>query len=93
MSTTDNDIERTKANLEAAMQAYIVAQYGPDHWLGDYVLSAVVLDMSSGGGPDTTHYFHDSRGPSHSIRGLTIEQDEWLVDLRIEEKNDAEGDA
>lgn len=84
--------QEAKANLEAALQDYVIAQYGPDHWVGDYVLSAVVLDMSSTGNPDKTHYIHDSRGAAHSVRGLTEEQADWLIDLRQEEREAEEAD-
>lgn len=92
MSELDNDIDRTKKNLEAAMQAFVTAQYGPDHWLGDYTFSAVVIDMNVGAGPQQTHYLHDGRGPAHSLRGLTVEQEEWLMDLRMEEREDKDAD-
>ena len=77
-----------KKKLEEALTEFIVAEYGEDHWLGDYVLSAVALDMTPGAHPDATHILHTGRGPYHSQRGLTEEQVDWLVDLKMEEKAD-----
>lgn len=87
--TEPTDIQAAKKNLEDALQAYVVANYGPDHWLGDYVFSAVVIDMSlESNGPRQTMYLHDGRGPFHSMRGLTEEQADYLIDLKEEEKAD-----
>lgn len=83
-----NNIQECKKNLEAALQAYVVSQYGDDHWLGDYVLSAVVVDMGVEGGPQRNHYLHDGRGAFHSMRGLTEEQADWLIELKEEERAD-----
>jgi len=83
-----NDIQEAKKNLEQALQRFVVAQYGPSHWLGDYVLSACVLDMSGDGGAQTNHYMHDGRGAFHSMRGLTEEQADWLIELKEEERAD-----
>lgn len=82
-------IVTAKRNLEAALQEFVIAHYGPDHWLGDYVFSAVVVDMSvSSNGPKANHYLHDGRGPFHSMRGLTEEQADWLIELKEEERAD-----
>lgn len=88
MTDNNNDIQSAKKNLEEALQRFVVAQYGPTHWLGDYVLSAVVLDMSGNGGAQTNHYLHDGRGAFHSMRGLTEEQADWLIELKEEERAD-----
>lgn len=93
MSEVDNDIQRTKKNLEAAMQAFIVAQYGPDHWLGDYVISACVIDMTvNTSGPQRNLYLHDGRGPFHSMRGLVEESADWLIEMKEEERSDERDD-
>lgn len=81
-----NDIQEAKKNLESALQAFIVTQYGAGHWLGDYVLSAHVLDMN--GGPQNNLYLHDGRGAFHSMRGLTEEQADWLIEMKEEERAD-----
>lgn len=84
-----NDIQDTRKKLEDALQAYVTAQYGSDHWLGDYVLSAVVIDMSvESNGPRANNYLHDGRGAFHSMRGLTEEQADWLIELKDEERAD-----
>ena len=77
-----------RKKFEDALQEYIVAEYGQDHWVGDYVLSAVVLDMTDHANPNASQYFHTGRGPFHSQRGLTEEQADWLVDLKEEERED-----
>jgi hypothetical protein len=83
-----NNIQESKKKLEEALQEFVVAQYGEEHWLGDYVFSAVVLDMNDTGGPQRNHYLHDGRGAFHSMRGLTEEQADWLIDLKEEENAD-----
>jgi hypothetical protein len=83
------DIQSAKKNLEAALQAFVTANYGPDHWLGDYIFSAVVVDMSvSSIGPQANKYLHDGRGAFHSMRGLTEEQADYLIELKEEERAD-----
>lgn len=79
-----------KKKLEDALTEFIVSEYGPDHWLGDYVMSVVVMDMSPTAQPDATHILHTGRGPHHSQRGLTTEQEEWLIDLKMEERENDE---
>lgn len=86
------DILEAKAKLESALTDFIVAQYGPEHWLGDYVLSAVVLDMSKTSDTRQNLYLHDGRGPFHSMRGLTEEQADWLIEMK-EEESRADGDS
>jgi hypothetical protein len=82
-------IVTAKKKFEDALQELIVANYGPDHWLGDYIFSAVVIDMSvEGNGPRQNNYLHDGRGAFHSMRGLTEEQADYLIDLKEEEKAD-----
>ena len=81
-------MSEAKKKFEDALQEYIVSEYGEDHWVGDYVLSAVVLDMTAGANPNASQYFHTGRGPYHSQRGLTAEQDDWLTDLKMEERAD-----
>lgn len=81
-------MSEARKKFEKSLQEYIVAEYGPDHWLGDFVLSAVVLDMTEGAQPDSSHYLHTGKGPYHSQRGLTEEQVDWLVDLKMEERED-----
>lgn len=83
------DIHEAKKKFEAALQDLVLANYGPDHWLGDYVFSCVVVDMSVGtDGPQANLYMHDGRGAFHSMRGLTEEQADYLIDLKEEEKAD-----
>lgn len=84
--TEPNNIQTAKKNLENALQQFVEAQYGPGHWLGDYVFSACVLDMN--GGPQQNLYLHDGRGAFHSMRGLTEEQADWLIELKEEERAD-----
>lgn len=86
--SNDNSIQETKKKFEAALQEFVVAQYGENYWLGDYVFSAVVLDMNVNGGPQANHYLHDGRGAFHSMRGLTEEQADWLIDMKAEENAD-----
>jgi hypothetical protein len=84
-----NDIQAAKKKLENALQEFITANYGPDHWLGDYVFSAAVVDMNVvDRGASANLYLHDGRGAFHSMRGLTEEQADWLIDLKEEEKAD-----
>jgi hypothetical protein len=83
---TENNIQEAKKNLETALQEFVIAQYGDGHWLGDYVLSACVLDMNNG--PQNNHYLHDGRGAFHSMRGLTEEQADWLIEMKEEERAD-----
>lgn len=80
--------ERIEARrkFENALQEYITSEYGEDHWASDFVLSVVVLDMTEGAHPGATHYFHTGKGPYHAQRGLTQEQDDWLTDLKMEER-------
>jgi hypothetical protein len=82
------DIQEAKAKLESALTDFIVAQYGPEHWLGDYVVSAVVLDMSKNSDMRHNLYLHDGRGAFHSMRGLTEEQADWLIELKEEANAD-----
>ena len=77
-----SDLLEARKKLEAALQEFVIANYGEEYWLGDYVLSAVVLDMA--GDPSKSTYMHHYRGPFHSIRGLTAEQVDFLTDLRQE---------
>lgn len=86
------DIREAKDNLENALNDFAVASYGPGHWLGDYVFSAHVLDMREGVDTRNNHYLHDGRGVYHSMRGLTEEQADWLIDMKQEEKEDAQND-
>jgi len=85
-SHNEDNIPAAKKNLEEALQRFVNAQYGPGHWLGDYVLSACVLDMNAG--PQNNHYLHDGRGAFHSMRGLTEEQADWLIEMKEEERAD-----
>lgn len=85
------DIQTAKENLEKAMQEFVTANYGPDHWMQDYIFSVQVVDMSIDG-VQQNHYLHDGRGPYHSLRGLTEEQSDYLIDLKMEERDDAEND-
>lgn len=80
--------QAAKKKLEAAMQEFVETEYGKDFWLGDYVFSIQVLDMTEGGHRGANHYLHDGRGPFHSMRGLTEEQADWLIDLKDEERAD-----
>lgn len=80
------NIQESKKNLENALQDYIIAQYGEDHFLGDYIFSVQVLDMSEGVNTKQALYMHDGRGQFHSLRGLTAEQDDYLNELKEEEK-------
>lgn len=75
-----------RKKFEDALQEYIVSEYGEDHWLGDFVMSVVVLDMTSGANPNATQIFHTGKGPYHAQRGLTEEQSDWLIDLKMEER-------
>lgn len=84
---TEN-IQDAKKKLESALTEFIIAQYGPEHWLGDYVVSACVLDMSPSGSNRQNLYLHDGRGAFHSMRGLTEEQADWLIELKEEERAD-----
>lgn len=84
-------IQEAKANLEKAMQDFVTTQYGQDHWMQDYIFSVQVVDMSIDG-VQQNHYLHDGRGPYHSLRGLTEEQSDYLIDLKMEERDDAEND-
>ncbi len=77
---------QAKENLEKAIGEYVAETAGKDHWAGDYVLSVVVLDMN--GIPEKSEYIHTGRGPFHSMRGLTEEQADWLVELKMEERED-----
>ena len=74
--------------LEEALGAYIVAEYGADHWLGDYVIAASVLDMNPGAVPEATQLLHLGSGAYHSQRGLVEEASDWLIDLKLEERED-----
>lgn len=78
-----------RKKLEEALTAYINVEYGPDQWLGDYVISASFHDMRANAIPDATQLIHLGSGPFHSQRGLIIEASDWLIDLKEEEKNDA----
>jgi len=83
------DIHEAKKKLENALQEFITANYGPNHWLGDYVFSAAVVDMGVvDQGAQANLYLHDGRGAFHSMRGLTEEQADWLIDLKEEERAD-----
>lgn len=81
-------MSEAKKKLEDALTEYIVAEYGPDHWLGDYVMSVVVLDMTPGAYPEATNILHTGKGPYHAQRGLTEEQSDWLIDLKMEERDE-----
>lgn len=84
-----NDMQTAKKNLEKALQEFVTANYGPDHWLGDYIFSAVVVNMQVGGdGVEQNLYLHDGRGAFHSRRGLSEEHADYLIDLKEEEKAD-----
>jgi hypothetical protein len=86
-----SDIQTAKQNLENALQEFVSANYGPGHWMQDYIFSVQVVDMTVEG--LTQHmYLHDGRGAYHSLRGLTEEQSDYLIDLKMEEKDDAEND-
>lgn len=87
--TGDERRVEAKKKMEEAMQEYVFAEYGDrNHLLGDYVLSAVVLDFGETGSNQRNHYLHLGRGAFHSMRGLTEEQADWLIDLKEEEKAD-----
>ena len=75
------DIRTAKDNLEKAMQEFVTANYGEGHWMADYVFSMNVIDMSVDG-LQRNLYLHDGRGAFHSMRGLTEEQADWLIDLK-----------
>lgn len=81
-------MSEARKKFEDALAEYIVAEYGPDHWLGDYVMSVAVIDMTDNAHPGASHYFHTGKGPYHSQRGLTEEQSDWLIDLKMEERQD-----
>lgn len=81
------NIQESKKKLEEALQDFIVAQYGEDHFLGDYVFSVQVLDMTEGVNTKRALYMHDGRGQFHSLRGLTEEQADYLIELKEEERN------
>lgn len=83
-----SNIQESKAKLEAAMQEFVTANYGEGFWMQDYIFSVQVVDMSV----DTPRhmYLHDGRGAFHSLRGLTEEQADYLIELKEEEKADAE---
>lgn len=84
-----SDIQSAKQKLEQALQDFVIAQYGENHWLGDYVFSANVIDMTVvDQGAAQNLYIHDGRGAFHSMRGLTEEQADWLIELKEEEKAD-----
>lgn len=78
-----------RRKLEEALTEYINVEYGPDQWLGDYVISASFHDMGANALPDATQLLHLGRGPYHSQRGLVDEAGDWLVDLKLEERDDA----
>jgi hypothetical protein len=78
------DILATREQLEAKIQEFVTANFGEGHYMCDYVLSVSVVDMSVEG-LQKTKYLHDGKGAFHSMRGLTEEQQDWLMDLREEE--------
>lgn len=77
-----------RKKFEDALQEYITAEYGEDHWVGDFVMSVVVMDMTPTANPGATLIYHTGKGPYHSQRGLTEEQSDWLIDLKMEEREE-----
>lgn len=78
--------QKAKKKLELALQEYVRAQYDDHHFLGDWVLSCVVVNLK--GSEKENNYLHDGSGAFHSMRGLTEEQADWLIELKEEEKRD-----
>jgi len=83
------DILASREKLEAQIQEFVTANFGDGHYMCDYVISVSVVDMSIEG-MQQTKYLHDGKGPFHSMRGLTEEQADWLIDLRTEENAENE---
>jgi len=83
-------IVQAKRNFEVALQNLIAAHYNENHWLGDYIVSASVVNMN--GPVEETHYLHDGKGAFHSQRGLVEEHADWLIELKAEENDDAATD-
>lgn len=79
-------IQEARKKLESAIQEYVRAQYDDQHYLGDWVMSCVVINLN--GSEKEHHYMHDGNGAFHSMRGLTEEQADWLIELKEEEKRD-----
>ncbi len=83
-----SDLE-ARRKFEAALQEYVEHEYGPDHWLGDYIVAAAVSDMTEGAVPNATLYLHFDRGPFHARRGLVAEHEEKLLDEKLEEERES----
>lgn len=78
-----------KEKLEQAIQDFIIADFGEDHYMGDYIVVAHVVPMATGIPIQHNFYLHDGRGAPHSLSGLVNEAEDWVYDLKTEDRKAA----